>query len=584
MSDVTPPQGPDQPVEPTIGLGDEPTAELAGALPSPDAPPITPYVPPARRSNAGRTLTILSITAVVVVAILCGGAYAVYLLINGGGPRPADVLPSSTVAVISVDLNPSASQKISAITTIRKFPSLRKRLGLNSTDDLRKYAFDKLVVGSCSGLDFDRDLKPWIGDRAALAAVDLGDKTPAPALVLQITDPAKARTGFKTIAACDHSGDLGWAVGKDYLIASDSTAHAQKILLAGEKSPLASDPAYQKWTSATGDAGVVNFYVAKKAVSYLSDLIDSFSSSLGQGFSSGLSGGLAPGLSGNVPGSSGASARIKGDGSDPGSLLTSGLKNFQGLAGTIRFSGGGMELAYATSSTGTAATEIGTEVGALPHDTAIALGFAMPKGYAQSYLNRVKGLGGSASDAIGQAERATGLSFPQDLTDLLGSGVTLSLGGTAPPDLNNLRRPEDLPFGIVLHTDAAKGRAVITKLEDHLGFQLSDIPLTLGGTSSELVLSPSPAYASALSKSGSLGETAAFKDAVPHADESGAIAYIDFNSAWRTSLVNLIKDLGGTRSDVDAAKANTDPLRSLGYSSWVDSSNVSHGLLRLTTD
>jgi hypothetical protein len=571
MSDVTPPQDPDQHTEPTAPVDPEPTT----ALPTFDPAAITPYVPPARRGSATRTLSIVGITAVVVLAILCGGAYAVYLLINGGGPRPADVLPASTVAVISVDLDPSATQKISAISTIRRFPSLRRDLGLNSTDDLRKYAFDKLVLGSCSGLDFNRNVKPWIGDRAALAAVDLGDKNPAPALVLQITDQAKAKAGFATIAACDTSGDLGWAVGKDYLIASDSTAHAEKILLEGQKTPLAKSPAYQKWTSAAGDAGVVNFYVAKRAVGYISALINSF----GSGFTSGFPSAAAAG--------SGASARITGTGTDPGSILTSSLKNFQGLAGTIRFSGGGMELAYATSSSGSGATEIGSSVAALPADTAVAIGDAFPKGFAQSYLDRIKALNGSgsgaANDAIAQAEHATGLSFPQDISDLLGTGITLSLGGRAPADLTNLKQPQDLPFGIVLHTDASKGRAVISKLEDHLNFRLSDIPLTLGGTSSELVLSPSPAYATALSEPGSLGNTAAFKDAVPFAGRSGVIAYIDFDTSWRTALINLITN-GGSPSDVASAHANFDPLRSLGFSSWVDGSKVSHGLLRLTTN
>ena len=125
---------------------------------------------------------MIAAVAVAVVAVLGGGAYAAYAFLSGGGPQPADVLPASTVAVVSVDLDPSAGQKIAAIKSIRRFPALKKSLGLHPDDDLRKFIFDKLVhEADCPDLDFGQDVKPWLGKRAAFALVDLDEHDPTPA-------------------------------------------------------------------------------------------------------------------------------------------------------------------------------------------------------------------------------------------------------------------------------------------------------------------------------------------------------------------------------------------------------------------
>src|SRR5689334_9496343 len=184
----------------------------------------------------GRRALIITLVAALVVAVLGAGAWAAYSFLSGAGPRPETALPSSTVAVVSIDLDPSAGQKIAAIKSIRKFPSLKKALGLQADDDLRKFIFDKATEsGDCSGLNFDKDVKPWIGKRAAFGAVDLGGDSPAPVIALQVSDTDKARTGFARVADCAGAGaDFKWTIGDDYLIASDSQAHADAIQLAGK--------------------------------------------------------------------------------------------------------------------------------------------------------------------------------------------------------------------------------------------------------------------------------------------------------------------------------------------------------------
>jgi hypothetical protein len=506
-----------------------------------------------------RRTAVIAAAAVAIVAVLGGGAYAAYAFLSGGGPQPADVLPSSTVAVVSVDLDPSAGQKIAAIKSIRRFPALKKSLGLKADDDLRRFAFDKIVDGHCGKLDFEHDVKPWLGKRAALAAVDLGGQNPAPVIALQISDHDKAQAGFQALVDCTDPKDFGFAVGQDYLVASDSADHAKAVLAAGDAKPLADDAAYRRWTQAAGDPGVVSFYVGPNAARYGERLMDDVGSNL---FDSGP---------GNFNFDEGGSS------ADPQAGAKDALKHFRGLAGTVRFSGGGMELAVAGGGVDQlqGLATVGPDVGDLPSDTAAVLGFGVGKDYAKQLVETFTGLADLTS-----LEDQTGLDLPQDLQTLLGSAVTVSLGGHAPHSLSDLKGPEDVPAGVVLHGDPDQIQAVITKLEQHFGVQLSDVPIDVQGSGHKLALSIG-GYGQELLEDGGLGSTSGFRDAVPEADKAGAILYVDFDSPWRDALARELTKEGGTSAaDFDA---NTKPLHSLGLSSWADGDTV-HGLLKITAD
>jgi hypothetical protein len=507
-------------------------------------------VGPAESSGSSRRGTVVAAVSVLVVALLAGGAYAAYAFLDGSGPQPADVLPASTVAVVSVDLDPSAGQKIAAIKTIRKFPALKKSLGLNPDDDLREFVFDKIVEESgCRGLDFDTDLSPWIGKRAALAAVDLGEDSPAPAIALQITDRDKARKGVDALVKCADPKDFGYALGQDYLIARDSTAHATAILDKSEKGSLADDPTYQRWTDEAGDAGVVSFFVAPKAADYLGHVLDDLGpSALGLGV----------------------------DSSGPLDSAKGALDGFEGLGGTVRFAGGGMELAVAGSGIQQirSLATVGSQIGDLPADTAAALGFGVDPDFAQRMLDQMV----NTEDPLSDIEQDTGLDLPGDLQTLLGRAVTFSLGGDAPASVDDVENIEDVPAGLVIHGDADRITGVITKLEDHFDLHLADVPLVVDSSTDRVVVATSKDYASELLSAGSLGSKDGFRSAVPDADRATGVLYVDFDSTWRDALVHLADG-----ADRDEAEANTAPLRSLGLTTWQDG-KVSHALLKLGTD
>ena len=519
-------------------------------------------VGPAGLTGDGRSRrgAVIGAVAVAVVAVLGGGAFAAYAYLNGDGPQPAEALPASTVAVVSVDLDPSAGQKIAAIKAIRKFPALKESLGLEADDDLREYVFDKVIEdGECEGMTFDEDVKPWLGKRAAFALVDLGDEDPAPAIALQVSNKAAATKGFDAIVECTDPDDLAFVVGDEYLIASDTEEHAKAILDQGRTEPLADDAAYQKWTGETGDAGVLSFYVSSSAADYAVDFLDDMGSNL-----LGLGAGGLP--------SEGDDTTTE----DPLDPAREALDGFQGMAGTVRFAGGGMELSLAgggVTQFSDLAT-VGAQLGDLPADTAVAFGFGVSEDYAGKLIDDMV----SSEDTVAEIEQDTGLDLPDDLQTLLGRAITISLGGDAPESLDEVENLDEVPAGLVIHGDADEIQAVIAKVEDHLGIHLADIPIVVDGSGDKVALATSSAYAEELLKSGGLASDDGFRSAVPDADRSTGILYIDFDSPWRDSLV----EMAGVDERVEADE-NTEPLRSLGLSAWEDG-DVSHALLKIATD
>ncbi|RYJ05463.1 MAG: DUF3352 domain-containing protein, partial [Actinomycetales bacterium] len=208
----------------------QPTGPESQVPPAPAVPPGPEYTdlsapsyaeayPAPPKSRAKRPLVIGAVVA-GTVAVLGGGAFAAWWFLSGGGPQPEEALPASTIAVVSIDLDPSAGQKIEAIKALRKFPKFTDELDIDSRDDLRKFVFDKALGNDCKDLSYDDDVKPWIGERAALAAVDLGEDSPVPTILLAITDKTKAKAGIEGVLACADDDETGYAIGDDYAVFS----------------------------------------------------------------------------------------------------------------------------------------------------------------------------------------------------------------------------------------------------------------------------------------------------------------------------------------------------------------------------
>ena len=147
------------------------------------------------REGGRRTPWMLIGGGVAGALLIGGGAYAATQLLSGGGDQPDSVLPATAAAYAQVDLDPEAAQKI---TAVRFFQGLDSTTKQELDKDWRKWVWDKLEEegDAPSGVDFEKDIEPWLGDRAGIAVMPAGEgEEPTVAVALQVKD-GKAALAF----------------------------------------------------------------------------------------------------------------------------------------------------------------------------------------------------------------------------------------------------------------------------------------------------------------------------------------------------------------------------------------------------
>jgi hypothetical protein len=174
---------------------------------------------PAPRRRRRRTLFIA--LGAVVALLVSGAAVAGAAVWYGwGATEPEDVLPGSSIAFARVDLSPGLGQALALQSLARKFPS---RPG---GDDLVAQAEQNLTRELLAPLDFQTDVKPWLGDRLGTALWSPGGSATCTLTALASTDDAKARaalarvagitydfrSGYAVLARCDHGGTVSQAL------------------------------------------------------------------------------------------------------------------------------------------------------------------------------------------------------------------------------------------------------------------------------------------------------------------------------------------------------------------------------------
>ncbi len=574
-----------------------------------------PLEPESRPTSRRKALVIGGI-AVGLAALVAGGFWA-YAAIFATGPQPSEALPAGTVGYVSVDLDPSGKQKLEAITTLRKFPAFAE-LGVKSDDDLREKLIESLQDdGMCPELDYAVDFEPWLGDRMAVAAVDLGgaetvtDLTPV--VVLQVSDGDAAAEALATVLDCaasaegltggsEDAADLaGWSISGDWAVLAESDDVAAQVQQAAQRDPLSEDDDFLRWTDAAGGDAILTAYAAPAAADFLVEGLTEMGSFGGYGSCS------FSGTATAFPDSEFDPSELEELGADPFAeeptefecdegvnepsdaqreQIESALADFDGLAVKMRFASGAFELESAgglsTAPTGTTGRG-GEVVSTLPADTAAAFGFALEAGWFDALTDYVSGYGlGDVDELLAQAELETGLALPEDIETLVGESFAVSFGSEFDPDALAAGDPSDLPLGIKVKGDSEAIGTVMDKILDNPRVPAGFSELFGYQTSGDYVVAGPPgAYRDRLVEDGGLGTSDVYRDVVRAAEDASSVFYVNFDANdW---LVELVRSQAGGLFTDDLI-ANLEPLGALGASAWVDDDDVAHGLVRLTTD
>ncbi|MEO6411628.1 MAG: DUF3352 domain-containing protein [Pedococcus sp.] len=479
-------QGSAQPAaDPTAAPGESGRAGHAGldALPAGEYPPYVPRLAPTTRAARIRMAALVG-GILAIVAVGAGGTY-VFQQVGGGGPQPESVMPAGTIAFAKVDLDPSAGQKVDAIRFIRKFPDTKGEVQEDS--DLRAVIFKGLQDdGQLKGVDYAKDVEPWLGQRIGIGAVPgaTADAEPTAVLALAITDAAKAKASLPTVAK---SAGGECEVVKEYAVCTAGTGKLAGIVSAVGGGALADSASFTKDMGDLGEDGVAAAWFDAQQLGKVTQSLR------GTGVLEGLPSGVDSAQSGRV-------------------------------AMALRFDGPHLELAGHTNGASVrfVGSEKGTDLADLPKGTLAAVSVANGSEQLKAAWPEIdKSIRDSVgakeyTNALGEIQRTLGISVPKDLYAVLGSQFSLVFGGMGEGQ-GQLR--------IAAVTDG--DHSTVSRLADAGAKGMGAGALKVASGDERTVVSLSDDYADEVANESGLGGTEAFKSAVKDADQARIAGFVD---------------------------------------------------------
>ena len=475
------------------------------------------------RSGARATALTTAVSLVLV------GGVVTAAIRGGSGNTAADTLaPASTFAFAQVDLSLADDSSSDLSAFLGHFPDSPTRKGKGSIRDRVLRAM--LRDSSDPHVDYDKDVKPWLGNHAAVAGWLDDSGKPQVEFLLQSTNDGAARSSL-------HRADphLGVAFSHGYAVIGQTQALADAAVHAAGKSSLASSSHFQAdlgrlsgrqlvsgWVDAAGaiqairKAGgtanpfdrlppsmfggtkaldqvkgrvVFGVHATKTYVEVAAQTID------GSGPSAG---GVPADMLTNLPDGTIAAAEV----ANPGKIVSAGWTVLSGVLGAAAFSASSASIGASSAFEGSSTITVNGKTMIVPGGAVIAK--PRPTLTIQQ-----------------QVEKATGLRLPGDAETLLGSAMVISYGGLqgqGVPRIALVTRPADL----------AAARALAEHARDVIAH---NAPLQLavgsrGGT--DLVVASDEVYRAAVEAGGHLGSQPGFTEAMGTLpDRLGFAAYVN---------------------------------------------------------
>ena len=502
------PQQPQQPVQPVSPYAPQQPQELQAQ--QPPQPPQGPVgdddawmTEPGQPRKRGLAMWLVPAVVVAGVLGLGGGGYFVYTALAGGGDQPSTVIPGNAIGYLRIDADPSLGQKIAAVRFLNKVPQI-KDAGLGS-GDWRKKMVDQLRksddAGTLKGIDYDKDIAPWLGDKVAVAALPpASGKEPTVVFALQVKDEAQAKSGIEKLSKDATASDITFRDG--YALITEK-GKAAEVTTALDKGSLATNTDFTADMEALGEQGVLSGWADLKSVAKF--------------------------------GNGNSTAAVQDQ------LDKLGRVAFALRFGTdhIELAGVGRGALTLKSLSGSGASRIGT----LPADTVAALSISGADQIVdqawKAFNDNSAALGAQGDDIKAQIkglEQQLGITIPDDLKTLLGKRLVIS----APEqDFSGETIPS---VGLVVTTDAQKAEQTIAKLERAMSDQGQELPLKHRADGTTFYAATTQSYLDELSKGGKLGESETFKLALPNAADETFAAYVDLDKLEKLYAADVPAD------------------------------------------
>ena len=443
-----------------------------------------------QRQNRRLAPVITSVVAVLAI-ILAGGGFAAYRLLASSGSQPDKWAPANSIAYAKIDLNPSASAKVAAWEFEKKFPDAPK---VASADQLKDALLSEMFASDpTADVNYDTDIKPWLGDRLAIAAYPDAAGKPTAIGIIEVKDAGKARAGIEKIKASSGAdASTGYSIQGDFLIVGQDQASVDAAVAAARKSNITSNPNFSSDLATLKGDRVVSAWWDLAAT------VKSMSASLppqAQGL-------LASGSLTGLPSTNDLGRVVMGVRVQPSYVELEG-----------RVLGSKTTDASKALANGDA---LGT-LGDLPGGSVMGVALANPEQLIKTELSTLdKGLlGANLQTQLDQAGAQLGVKLPGDLENLLGSGVAIGLDSVPANDPNF----SQALFTLLSHPDDVNSALHTAKVLASLLSSQGDVSVTAAAQGSSVVMTNDDKPGS-----GKLADDATFKNALSVAPAKSVVA------------------------------------------------------------
>lgn len=189
-----------------------------------------------REAAAARGGRLTALTTAVALVFTGGVATAVWRS-AGQGHNAEQLIPSTAFAVGTVDLSMPDGQGDALQTLANRFPHSPTHSGTgDAVDRLLRAAFGS----SDTHVNYDRDIKPWLGDHIALAGWLDSSGKPRVEGVVQSTDDTAARAGLTKL----FHGHAAVRFTDGYAVIADKDTYAAQAIAAAHNSSIADRSTY----------------------------------------------------------------------------------------------------------------------------------------------------------------------------------------------------------------------------------------------------------------------------------------------------------------------------------------------------